>query len=49
MRILIAVLLASATIGAQPQPASNMRELMVQIIYPASDAIFYITTRDTTP
>ncbi len=27
------------------QPASTMSELMVKIIYPASDAIFYITTR----
>ena len=29
-----------------PQPASTMSELMVKIIYPASDAIFYITTRE---
>ncbi len=28
-----------------PQPASTTSELMVKIIYPASDAIFYITTR----
>jgi hypothetical protein len=28
------------------QPASTMSELMVNIIYPASDAIFYITTRE---
>ncbi len=28
------------------QPASTMSELMVKIIYPASDAIFYITTRE---
>lgn len=57
MRIIIGVLLATATIGAQPpsrpasasqgvQPASTMSELMVKIIYPASDAIFYITTRE---
>ena len=46
MRILIAVLLASATVGAQSQPVSTMSELMVKIIYPASDAIFYITTRE---
>ena len=30
----------------QMQPASTMSELMVKIIYPASDAIFYITTRE---
>jgi hypothetical protein len=29
-----------------PQPAGKMSELMVKIIYPASDAIFYITTRE---
>jgi hypothetical protein len=29
-----------------PQPASTISELMVKIIYPASDAIFYITTRE---
>ena len=28
------------------QPASTMSELMVKIIYPASDAIFYISTRE---
>ena len=32
--------------GAGMQPASTMSELMVKIIYPASDAIFYITTRE---
>jgi cytochrome c556 len=49
MRIIIGVLLFSATVGAQavtPQPAGTMSELMVKIIYPASDAIFYITTRE---
>ncbi len=57
MRIIIGVLLLAATVGAQPpsataspgarmQPASTMSELMVKIIYPASDAIFYITTRE---
>jgi Lipocalin-like domain len=29
-----------------PQPAGTMSDLMVKIIYPASDAIFYITTRE---
>jgi hypothetical protein len=57
MRIMIAVVLAVVTIGlpsraaaagqaVRMQPASTMSELMVQIIYPASDAIFYITTRE---
>lgn len=43
---MIGVVLATVTIGAQMQPASTMSELMVKIIYPASDAIFYITTRE---
>src|SRR5882762_6620531 len=38
--------LASASQGARMQPASTMSELMVKIVYPASDAIFYITTRE---
>jgi cytochrome c553 len=56
MRILIGVLLlvavmppshdASAGQAGGMQPASTMSELMVKIIYPASDAIFYITTRE---
>jgi Lipocalin-like domain len=37
---------ASASQGVGMQPASTMSELMVKIIYPASDAIFYITTRE---
>jgi hypothetical protein len=41
---------ATARQGPSPsalmQPASTMSELMVKIIYPASDAIFYITTRE---
>jgi hypothetical protein len=48
MRTVIGALLLAAVVGAQtitPQPASSMSELMVKIIYPASDAIFYITTR----
>ena len=43
---MIGVVLATVTIGAQMQPASTMSELMVKIISPASDAIFYITTRE---
>jgi hypothetical protein len=48
MRILIGVLLLTVAAAAQSppmQPASTMSELMVKIIYPASDAIFYIATR----
>jgi hypothetical protein len=37
---------ASPSRGVGMQPASTMSELMVKIIYPASDAIFYITTRE---
>ena len=37
---------ASRARTAPMQPASTMSELMVKIIYPASDAIFYITTRE---
>ena len=36
----------AAARAAAMQPASTMSELMVKIIYPASDAIFYITTRE---
>jgi hypothetical protein len=38
----------SASGPAPMQPAGTMSELMVKIIYPASDAIFYITTRQPT-
>jgi hypothetical protein len=31
-----------------PQPIGTMSDLMVKIIYPASDAVFYITTRTPT-
>src|SRR5258708_2014182 len=37
---------ATARQEIRMQPASTMSELMVKIIYPASDAIFYITTRE---
>jgi hypothetical protein len=42
----------SAAAGQEPartvprQPVGTMSELMIKIIYPASDAIFYITTRE---
>jgi hypothetical protein len=32
--------------AAATQPAGTISELMIKIIYPASDAIFYITTRE---
>lgn len=30
----------------QPEPVATMSELMIHVIYPASDAIFYITSRE---
>lgn len=30
---------------AEPRPVATMSELMVRILYPYSDAVFYITTR----
>jgi hypothetical protein len=42
---LTALLLFGACLSAQSQPVGTMSDLMVKIIYPASDAIFYITTR----
>src|SRR3981189_2892791 len=44
-------LLLAASAAAQsptPPPGGTMSDLMVKIIYPASDAIFYITTRTPT-
>jgi hypothetical protein len=31
--------------GVAPQPVGTMSELMVTVLYPSSDALFYITTR----
>jgi lipocalin-like protein len=46
---LAACLLLGAVASAQtPQPVGTMSDLMVKIIYPASDAIFYIATRTPT-
>lgn len=48
MVALLALLASSAPVGAQrpqPQPVGTMSDLMVTVIYPASDAIFYIETR----
>jgi hypothetical protein len=36
---------AQAPATIVPTPVGTMSELMVKIVYPASDAIFYITTR----
>jgi hypothetical protein len=35
----------AASSRVAPSPVGTMSELMVKIIYPASDAIFYVTTR----
>jgi lipocalin-like protein len=45
---LAALLLFGACLSAQSQPVGTMSDLMVRIIYPASDAIFYISTRTPT-
>jgi hypothetical protein len=53
MRIILGSLLAATTLGAavgaqSPAAAAvgSMSDLMVKMIYPTSDAIFYITTRE---
>src|SRR5206468_12482096 len=50
MRLAGLVLLAAVPAFGQTaaQPIGTMSDLMVKIIYPASDAIFYITTRTPT-
>ena len=45
---LSALLAFAASLSAQSQPVGTMSDLMVKIIYPASDAIFYISTRTPT-
>ena len=52
MRILGLLLLAGSALAQAPdaqvpavKPVGTMSELMVKILYPTSDAIFYITTR----
>src|SRR4029079_5319584 len=45
---LTALLAFSASLSAQSQPVGTMSDLMVKIISPASDAIFYIATRTAT-
>src|SRR3954462_14637779 len=53
MRIIAGALLAAVAVSSQAPPPSrpaagpvgSMSDLMVKMIYPTSDAIFYITTR----
>jgi hypothetical protein len=40
---LLAILIAGATLSAQP--IGTMSDLMIKILYPNADAVFYITTR----
>jgi cytochrome c556 len=45
MRILAVLLIAGTAMAQAPipfQPVGSMKELMIDIIYPASDAIFYV-------
>jgi len=44
MRAIVCILLAGAAMAQAPtfQPVGNMSQLMINIIYPTSDAIFYI-------
>jgi len=48
LRLTGLLLVFGACLSAQAQPVSSMSDLMVKIIYPASDAIFYISTRTPT-
>src|SRR5471030_2603884 len=36
---------AAPAAAVVPRPVGSMSELMVDVIYPASDAVFYISTR----
>jgi cytochrome c556 len=45
MRVLVILLFAGIAAAQAPsnfQPVGNMRQLMIDIIYPTSDAIFYV-------
>jgi hypothetical protein len=44
MRWIFLILLASAALAQAPEyePVGNMKQLMIDIIYPTSDAMFYI-------
>jgi hypothetical protein len=41
-RTLSLLVLAGAAIAQEPQPVATMSQLMAEIIYPTSDAIFYV-------
>jgi hypothetical protein len=45
MRLAAFLVLGALASAQSPQPVGTMSDLMVKIIYPASDAIFYIATR----
>lgn len=44
----VLVLLSIVAARAAAQPVGTMSELMIRILYPTSDAVFYITTRAPT-
>src|SRR3954470_12132653 len=46
LRLATFLLFGTAAAAQSPQAVGTMSDLMVKIIYPASDAIFYITTRE---
>jgi Lipocalin-like domain len=48
LRLATFLLFGTAAAAQSPQAVGTMSDLMVKIIYPASDAIFYITTRTPT-
>ena len=52
LSVLLSVLFVVAEAAGQPaapriapSPVGTMSELMIEVIYPASDAVFYVTTR----
>src|SRR3954466_7346056 len=48
LRLATFLLFGTAAAAQSPQAVGTMSDLMVKIIYPASDAIFYVTTRTPT-
>jgi Lipocalin-like domain len=48
LRLATFLVFGTAVAAQSPQAVGTMSDLMVKIIYPASDAIFYITTRTPT-
>jgi len=45
VRLAILGLLVSAATGVSAQPVGTMSDLMIRILYPNADAVFYIETR----